>query len=277
MSTGPLFPASQELFALARALADAQGPPDRMSDAEIGRIVGFESARTSRWKHGQIEVCDAAQLLALSVALDADVAVLAHVAAGSLGAAEALAVLGDESRLVGFLSERIVLAADGQSLTLAGGRGGQARVVRHGPGRYERSMRRMGGGAKQGRGRELAALLADDDEGTAEIFSNLTGQGTGVTGAVARTGPEALIAAGRLRPNLVVLDLFIIGMDGFAALRALSSHESTRSATLIATSLSVTPELERAALGCGASEVLQRPLRARALGRLVGRLRRRGA
>jgi CheY-like chemotaxis protein len=273
---GPLFPASQELFALARALADTRDPADRMSDAEIGRIVGFESARTSRWKHGQIEVSDAVRLLALSAALDADVTVLTHVAAGSLGSAEALAVLGDEGRLLGFLSERMVLAADDQAVALVGGRGGQARVVRRGPGRYERSARRGSGGAKQGRGRELAALLADDDEGTAEIFSNLTGQGTGVTGVVARTGPAALLAAGRLHPNLVVLDLFIMGVDGFAALRALSSHEATRGATLVATSLSVTPELTRTALGCGASEVLQRPLRARVLGRLVGRLRRRG-
>jgi CheY-like chemotaxis protein len=238
--------------------------------------VGFESARTSRWKHGQIEVSDAARLLTLSAALDADVTVLAHVAAGSLSAAEALVVLGDEGRLIGFLSERMVLGADEQSLALAGGRGAQARVVRRGPGRYERSVRRGSGGAKQGRGRELVALLADDDEGMAEIFSNLTGQGTGVTGVVARTGSEALLAAGRLRPSLIVLDLFIIGVDGFAALRALASQEATRTATLVATSLAITPEITRAALGCGASEVLQRPLRARVLGRLVGRLRRRG-
>ena len=77
------------------------------------------------------------------------------------------------------------------------------------------------------------------------------------------------------RTPLSEWDFSIIGeVDGFAAIRTLASHEATGATTVIATSLAITPEIVRAAKGSGAAEVLQRPLRARSLGRLLRNLRR---
>lgn len=274
MAVDPSFPASRELFRLARAVADASIPGERISDAEIGRMIGLESARTSRWKHGQIAVADAARLVALSQSLDIDIAVLAQVAAGYLSSDEALEIVGNERKLVRFLGEQIVLSGDNQVLTVQSGDGTRARVARRSPGKYERSFRRGGSTGLGKRDQEIAVMLVDDDEATIEMFGNLTGPGTGIAGQVVRSGAEALIAAGELRPRVVLFDLFIGGIDGFSAVRSLTSHRATGGTIVIASSMSLTPDVVRAARGSGAADVMQRPLRARPLGKLLRDLRR---
>lgn len=274
MPADPSFPASRELFKLARTVADASIPGERVSDAELGRMIGLESARTSRWKHGQIAVTDAARLLALSQSLDIDIAVLSQVAAGYLTCDEALELAGNERKLVRFLGDQLVLPRDNQVLTIQSGDGSRARVARRSPGRYERSFRRGGSAGLKAEGREISVMLVDDDEATLEMFGNLTGPGTGIAGQAIRNGAEALIAAGEQRPRMVLFDLFIGGVDGFAAVRSLASHKATSGTIVIATSLSLTPDLVRAAKGSGAVDVMQRPLRSRPLGKLLRDLRR---
>jgi CheY-like chemotaxis protein len=276
MAKAPLFPASRELFRLARAVVDATRPAERVSDAEIGRVVGLESARTSRWKHGQIAVADAARLLALAQSIGVDVTVLAHVAAGYLSAEEALAALATERDFLRFLGEQILLPADGQALSMVASDGTEARIVRHTAQHYERPFRRGSPARYPADDREddILVLLADDDAATIDMFGNLTGRGTGLAGVVARSLPEALVTAGRLRPRLAIIDLFLGQADGFAALRSLRAHEATSATELVATSLAATPDVVRAAKGSGASDVLERPLRARALGKLLRDLRR---
>jgi CheY-like chemotaxis protein len=274
----PSFPASRELFRLARAVADAAVPAERISDAGLGRMIGLESARTSRWKHGQIAVADAARLLALSQSLDIDIGILSQVAAGYLSCDEALETIGDERKLIRHLGDQLVLPADNQVLTLLGGDGSKARVARRSPGKYDRSFRRGGAARSKDEEPELCVLLVDDDDATLEMFGNLTGPGTGVVGVACRSGPEALIAAGQLRPRVVLFDLFIGGIDGFAAVRSLASHKAMGGTVVIATSLALTQGVIRSAVGSGAKDVLPRPLRARVLGKLLRDLRRgRGA
>lgn len=276
MAKAPIFPASREVFRLARAAIDAHRPLERVSDAELGRVVGLESARTSRWKHGMIAVGDAARLLALAEATGIDISVLSQVAAGYLSADEAETVLSSERDFVRFLGEQLLLPGDGQSLTMVASDGSEARVARHELQRYERPFRRGSAArrAAEDRDGDVVVLLADDDAGTIEMFGNLTGKGTGITGAVARSLPEALITAGQIRPRLAIIDLFLGQADGFAALRCLRAHEATSAAQLIATSLTAGSDVVRAAKGCGASDVLERPLRARPLGKLLRDLRR---
>jgi hypothetical protein len=49
---------------------------------------------------------------------------------------------------------------------------------------------------------------------------------------------------------------------------------ATSATALVATSLAATPDVARSAKGAGASELLERPLRARPLGKLLRDLRR---
>lgn len=268
------FPASLELFHLVRRIADQNEESMRISDVDIGRAVGFESARTSRWKHGQIAVTDAARLLSLAQAFDINLTVLIHVAAGYLSADEALKVLEDESKLVRFLGEQLLLSKDHQALTLTSGDGMFFRVIRRSVGHYHRRVKRIGHPDGDRDREEPTVLLADDDKSAIEAFANLTGANTGIQGVVARSGPEALVIAGRTQPQLIIFDMFLGQIDGFSALRTLASDAATQEALLVATSLSLTPEITRQALGCGAIEVVPRPLRSRVLSRLLARVRR---
>ncbi len=274
MSKTVNFPASRELFQVARAVADAldRASVDRLSDAEIGKLIGFESARTSRWKHGQIAVQDAARLIALSQALDIDLTVLSHVASGSINATEALEILSNVNRLVRFLGEQMVLPADGLGITMRCANT-RFKVIRRSRGHYRRRPKRIGREGAVDTEDEPVVLLVDDNAPTIRYFRNLTGSGTGVNGIVARTGPEALIAAGKAQPQLVIFDLFIGQIDGFAAVKRLAESDATSEAEVYATSLSVTNDIVRTALGAGATDVIRRPIQARVLSALINRVR----
>jgi CheY-like chemotaxis protein len=276
MGRTTLFPASRELFKLIRAIADNSDSIDRMSDVDIGRIIGFESPRTSRWKYGQIAVTDAARLIALCQFFDIDLALLANVAASYLSADDAMEIVNNERKLIRFLGEQLVLPEDGQMLSFTGKDGVSYRLVQRRKGQHDRKTKKMSSGARGDEKEEPVVLLADDDKNTIDVFRNLTAHGTGVTGVVARSGPEALVAAGRLLPRLIIFDLFLGGADGFAALKSLAADEATGEAEIYASSLSLSPDIMRAATGCGVISVLKRPLESRALSRLIGGLRRRG-
>jgi CheY-like chemotaxis protein len=278
MPKSPSFPASRELFRLVREIADQMDllEAERLSDADLGRFIAFESARTSRWKHGQIAVQDAGRLIALSQALDIDLTVISHVAAGYFTAAEALELLASPNRLVRFLGEQAVLSADKQAMTLIGD-GTRFKLIRRSQGHYRRTVKRLGHKDETGdHGEAPTVLLVDNAQATVRSFKNLTGNDSGVNGLVARSGPDALIIAGNRQPQLIIFDLFIGQLDGFSAVKSLVELDATSEADVIATSLSLSQEIVRSAIGAGAREVLQRPLNSRTLSHLINRTRSRG-
>jgi CheY-like chemotaxis protein len=257
-----------ELFRLVRRVADAVSR-EPLSDAAIGRIVGLEGARTSRWRHGHLSMDDAARLLALSSEFGIDMSILCQVAAGYLSADDAWHILSDSRDFVRFLSEQMQLCADEQAMTIVDQDGSEARIVRHSATRYTRRFRKTGAGKPPSqRDQERMVLLADDDGITVETFANMTGRGTGVTGIVAGSLEQALLLCGIHRPHRVILDLFLSGGDGFNALRVLSASPDV-AADIVATSAVLTPDIIRRAKGCGAASVIERPLRARLLGKLI--------
>ncbi|HUT76796.1 MAG TPA: response regulator, partial [Polyangia bacterium] len=236
--------------------------------------VGLESARTSRWKYGQLEIADAARLVALSQAFDIDLTVLCHVASGQLSAAAAADLLGSDRELVRFLGEQLVLPSERRKISLTSGEGAEAQILRHPDGGYERTFRRRGpAGVAPALEEKPVVLLVDDDPQTLELFANLSGSRAGITGIAARGGPQALVLAGERHPRLVIFDLFIGGIDGFAAVRGLAAGRPSSGPVVVATSLHCSPEIERAARGSGAAELLPRPLRARTLAKLLRSVR----
>jgi signal transduction histidine kinase/DNA-binding LacI/PurR family transcriptional regulator/CheY-like chemotaxis protein len=70
-------------------------------------------------------------------------------------------------------------------------------------------------------------LVVDDDPGTLDLHSRLVEQ-TGCGVLTARNGREALALLEHSRPDLILLDLMMPEMDGFAVLDALRARESTR-------------------------------------------------
>ncbi|MBI2897785.1 MAG: response regulator [Deltaproteobacteria bacterium] len=265
------FPGSKELFDLCRALSAAGKGPDRGSDAELGRLIGFENARTSRWKHGKIEVADAAKLLALSRALEVDLAILIHVAAGSLRAREAIAIVGSDARHLRFTADNLVPGAEGRSVCLTDAAGHGWVVERLGPHKLERRevVTLDSSGKAPVPPRRRVALLADDDPEVARLFLNVASKQPTIDPLVVQSFPHALVVAGRSRPDLVLVDLYLPGCEGTSALRALRSDPATSAARIVATSLHVTSEIVERARACGADDVVARPLEVRYLTRAL--------
>ncbi len=73
----------------------------------------------------------------------------------------------------------------------------------------------------------------------------------------ARTGIEMALA---YRPNLILLDIHLPGMDGFQVLERLRDHEQTRAIPVIALSADAMPENVNKALNNGFREYLTKPL-----------------
>jgi acetolactate synthase-1/2/3 large subunit len=82
----------------------------------------------------------------------------------------------------------------------------------------------------------------------------------GVELAVVDNAIDALIEIGVSRPEIVVLDVFMPGIDGLDACRRITSSANARDTTVVMTSADMTPELARAAIAAGAHTVVEKPI-----------------
>lgn len=76
----------------------------------------------------------------------------------------------------------------------------------------------------------------------------------------AQTGPEGLAAAARDRPELILLDIQLPGMDGHAVARALKADPVLRAVPIVAvTSYAMVGDRE-ACLAAGAAGYIEKPI-----------------
>jgi len=104
-------------------------------------------------------------------------------------------------------------------------------------------------------------LIVDDHEDSLAIFSEaLTGAGYGVI--TAKDGEEALRKTLKLRPDLVLLDLILPRIDGFAVCDTLKFSSSFRSIPVLMMSAWTDSHsiLEKKSLRAGAEELLMKPI-----------------
>ena len=101
-------------------------------------------------------------------------------------------------------------------------------------------------------------LIAEDDvdnrEGYAEYLTFL-----GYRVAQAANGEDALVWARQLRPDVLLLDLALPGVDGWEVARQLKSDSSTRSMLVIALSACVFPNDVLRATDAGCDLFLDKP------------------
>ena len=76
-------------------------------------------------------------------------------------------------------------------------------------------------------------VLVAEDEPNIVISLEFLLSGAGHEVAIARNGPEALDLAGRLRPDLVVLDVMLPMVDGFEVCRRLRAHPATQGTRIL--------------------------------------------
>jgi signal transduction histidine kinase len=101
-------------------------------------------------------------------------------------------------------------------------------------------------------------LVIEDDEAIrATLIDILELNGYAVTHAV--NGPDGLALARRNRPEIILTDVSMPGLDGFDLIRALHADEQTRPIPIIVISASVEPERMRLAMDLGAEDFIVKP------------------
>jgi CheY-like chemotaxis protein len=105
----------------------------------------------------------------------------------------------------------------------------------------------------------LRVLVVDDNQDAAETLGYMM-RLEGHTVAIAFDGPTALLEAEKLRPQVILLDIGLPGMDGYQVVRQLRAQESTRSAVILALTGYGQPEDRARAKASGFDDHLTKPI-----------------
>jgi DNA-binding response OmpR family regulator len=102
-----------------------------------------------------------------------------------------------------------------------------------------------------------SVLVVDDEPTIGEVVSRYL-ERAGYDTRIAASGPAALAAAADRRPDLVVLDLMLPGIDGLEVMRRLRDHDRDRTAIILLTAKG--EESDRiAGLSLGADDYVVKP------------------
>ena len=101
-------------------------------------------------------------------------------------------------------------------------------------------------------------LLVDDSEDNREVYAQYLSF-SGFRVEIAVDGVEAVEKAGRLHPDVIVMDLSLPRLDGWEATRQIKSAPGTRAIPVIALTGHAVSESKRKALDAGCSGYLTKP------------------
>ena len=105
----------------------------------------------------------------------------------------------------------------------------------------------------------MKTVLVVDDEPTIRALVNAILDGSGVRTLEAADGPEGLDMARRYQPDLVLLDVVMPRMDGFAVCQRIKAESSmARTPVLLLTALAQESDHQRARRA-GADGIVQKP------------------
>jgi signal transduction histidine kinase/DNA-binding response OmpR family regulator len=103
-------------------------------------------------------------------------------------------------------------------------------------------------------------LLVDDDPDTLALHTRLIRQLADCRILQARDGREALALMDQIRPDLVLLDLMMPGLDGFGVLEAMRVHTRARDVPVVVLSARTFTEDDIARLNAGVAAILSKGL-----------------
>jgi len=123
---------------------------------------------------------------------------------------------------------------------------------------------------KTGSGRRKV-LIVDDEASIRELLAEHLSKRSRDPFEVstAADGFEAGRLVATLRPDVVVLDLRMPGLDGFQVCKTIKADPETASTTVVAMTGYHTPEIEARILECGATRCFAKPLDAGALASFI--------
>jgi CheY-like chemotaxis protein len=102
-------------------------------------------------------------------------------------------------------------------------------------------------------------LYVEDNEDNIYMLSRRL-QREGYQVSIARNGAEGVALARASLPDLIIMDLVLPGMDGFAAAQQLRSGADTCHIPIIALSASVLPEDQQRAIEAGCDDFETKPV-----------------
>jgi len=105
-------------------------------------------------------------------------------------------------------------------------------------------------------------LVVENENGISEMIQSALAGKNSYNISNARDGINALIAVGRERPDLIILDLRISGVDGLEICRQLKADPSNHTAVL---AISGQSDQEQPAIAAGADAFLAKPVQAETL------------
>jgi two-component system cell cycle response regulator DivK len=101
-------------------------------------------------------------------------------------------------------------------------------------------------------------LFVDDHEDTRLLYVEYL-QFEGFRAAGVGDGASALRAIREQRPDVIVMDVKMPAMDGFAVLDALKRDEELRTVPVVILTADAAPHIRRRALEMGSAEVVSKP------------------
>lgn len=114
-------------------------------------------------------------------------------------------------------------------------------------------------------------LVVDDDAATVDLMLECVDRARrGVKLEAVSNGYEALLKVGTYRPHVIVLDVFMPGLDGFEVCRRIKDGPETRSTKILVVSARSDETVRQQAEAAGADGFLAKPVE---VGRLVDCLR----
>jgi two-component system alkaline phosphatase synthesis response regulator PhoP len=119
-------------------------------------------------------------------------------------------------------------------------------------------------------------LVVDDEQDIVDLISyNLSKEGYEV--ATASNGTDAVELAQRMRPDLVILDIMMPGLDGFEVCRTLRQDPSMQSTAIVFLTAKAGEIDQILGLELGADDYIQKPISPRVLLARVKTIFRRGS
>ena len=103
-------------------------------------------------------------------------------------------------------------------------------------------------------------LIAEDDLVSLKLVRDVL-QANGYVTKEVTSGEEAVVKAVQSKPDLIVMDIRLPGIDGLEATRRLKSDPSTEGIPIIAVTAHAMPEDEAKILVAGCQAYLSKPLR----------------
>jgi CheY-like chemotaxis protein len=106
---------------------------------------------------------------------------------------------------------------------------------------------------------EALVLIGEDEPDNQAILQTVVESLVGARAEVASDGMSVLASVSRERPRMILLDLMMPGLDGFAVTRTLKGDPATASIPIVAVSAMARPDDREAALAAGCDEFVRKP------------------